>query len=172
MVLDTLLRDGVDVVTHSRVAAQSGYSKATIYKHWPTRAALIAEALLRVGEVEHHTTDGHLPTDLFNELLVYRDEMEKHQLDRALVTLVSLLPSMPELEGVRIKLVTDGERTLRRILSTRLEGEALEAATLMMVGSILQSALLHGKLPSRELVRVVVDTMLRSMDAPQDPASS
>lgn len=164
--LRALIEEGSEAVTHSRLAARSGYSKATIYKHWPRRADLFKEALVRVGDVEHHTPTGDLRADLLQEVIVYRREMELHQLDRAIVVLINLVETMPELDAVRDKLVTDGERTVRELLSSHLDGPQLEAAALMLVGSILQSALMHARLPDDEVIAASVDLVMASFDLP------
>ena len=43
--INILVNDGWDAVTHAHVAAQSGYSRATIYAHWPRRIDLMRDAL-------------------------------------------------------------------------------------------------------------------------------
>ena len=40
-----LTSEGSDAVTHARVAEVAGYSKTTLYAHWPARHDLIALAL-------------------------------------------------------------------------------------------------------------------------------
>lgn len=42
-----LLKDGLQATTVDAIAAQAGVSKATIYKWWPNRAAVIMSAFLR-----------------------------------------------------------------------------------------------------------------------------
>jgi AcrR family transcriptional regulator len=49
LVLDTVAQliasEGVDSITHQRVAEVSGVGRATLYRHWPTSADLLYEAL-------------------------------------------------------------------------------------------------------------------------------
>ena len=166
-----LVEDGSDAVTHANVARIAGYSKATIYKHWPTRADLLGDALRQVGDVEHHTPTGDLRADLIAEISVYRREMEDNQLDRALVVLVSLVRTVPELAEVRDKLVADGERVIRELLSPHLTGAPLEAAALMLLGATLQSALMHGAYPSDAVIASSVDLVLRNFGLDADDSS-
>ena len=163
-----LVEEGADAVTHANLARFAGYSKATIYKHWPTRADLLGDALRQVGDVEHHTPTGDLRTDLIAEVSVYRREMEHNRLDRALVVLVSLIGTMPELATVRDKLVADGERVVRELLSPHLRGARLDAAALMLLGGTLQSALMHGAYPSDAVIASSVDLVLRNFDLDDD----
>lgn len=162
--LRVLIDDGSEAVTHANLAKAAGYSKATLYTHWPTRADFLRDALEQVGEVEHHRPTGDLRADLVAEVSVYRREMEHHRLDRALVVLVGLVETMPELVPVRDKLVEDGEQLLRALLETHLKGDDLEAATLMLVGAVLQSALLHGEYPSDAVIGASVDMVMRTFD--------
>ena len=162
------MQEGSDAVTHANLARIAGYSKATIYKHWPTRADLLADALRQLGDVEHHTPTGDLRADLVAEVSVYRREMEHHQLDRALIVLVSLIRTVPELAAVRDKLVADGERVVRELLSPHLKGARLDAAALMLLGATLQSALMHGAFPSDAVTAASVDLVLRNFDLDGD----
>ncbi len=170
--LRLLIEEGSDAVTHAHVARTAGYAKATLYRHWPTRSELLQDALARVGEVQHHSPTGDLRTDLIEEVKVYRREMELNQLDRALVALVGLLPSTPALAGVRDTLVRDGERVLREMLAAHLSGPELDAAALMLVGGVLQSALMHGALPDDEVIAAAVDLVLTNFDLDTTQRSS
>lgn len=162
--LGVLVDDGSESVTHAHLARVAGYSKATLYKHWPTRADLLKDALQLVGDVEHHRPTGALRADLIAEVTVYRREMEDHRLDRALIALVGLVKTTPELIPVREKLVSDGERVLRELLQPHLDEKSVHAATLMLVGGVLQSVLLHGIFPSDESIAASVDLVMGNFD--------
>jgi len=60
-----LHRDGYSRLTMERVAAKSGVAKTTIYRRWPTRAALCAELYLEVaGRELHDPNTGDIARDL------------------------------------------------------------------------------------------------------------
>jgi AcrR family transcriptional regulator len=160
--LDVLIDQGRDAVTHPNLARVSGYSRATIYNHWPTRADLVRAAFTRMEDAEHHTPTGDLRADLIGELTMFRFGMQRHRLDRALVVLADLAASTPELADLRDTLVTDGERVLRQLLGTVLRGAEMEAATLMLSGAILNSALMHGRLPADDVIAAAVELVLRA----------
>lgn len=161
--IQVLLDEGWEAVTHQHVAQVAGYSKATVYTHWPTRGDLIRDAFTRFGDMPHHAPTGDLRTDLITELLCYREGMVEHQLDRALAVLSDLTHSVPELVAVRDKLVIDGERVVRDLLEPVLHGAELEAATLMLCGAMLQSALMHGQPPGVDVIEAAVDATLRGL---------
>lgn len=159
-----LLDEGWESVTHAHVARTAGYSKATVYAHWPSRTALIRDAFTLIGATPHHTPTGDFRTDLLTELLSFRTGMVDHRLDRALAVLSDLTHSIPELVAVRNTLVADGERVVRELLGRFLDGAELEAATLMLCGAILHAALMHGQAPSDEIIESTVDITLRGFD--------
>jgi AcrR family transcriptional regulator len=62
---DILRRDGYARLTMERVAAESGVAKTTLYRRWPTKAALCMDLYLDVAGRELHDPDtGHVAGDL------------------------------------------------------------------------------------------------------------
>src|SRR5262245_18375079 len=60
-----LLRDGYARLTMERVAAESGVAKTTLYRRWPTKAALCMDLYLDVAERElHDPNTGDVARDL------------------------------------------------------------------------------------------------------------
>jgi AcrR family transcriptional regulator len=169
--VQVLVEQGLDAVTHPHLAQAAGYSRATLYNHWPTRNALLRDAFLLRGSGEHSTPSGDLRADLIAELTKFRSEMEQYRIQNALAVLVTLTTTDPELADVRDKLVADGERVLRQLLGPILDGPALEAAVLMLSGAILNSALFHGELPSDSVIAATVDLVLCTLNRDQ-PGSS
>jgi hypothetical protein len=97
---------------------------------------------------------------------MFRAGMQRRRLDRALAVLADLAASTPELAELRDELVVEGERVLRQLLGTVLRGDELEAAALMLSGAVLDSALMHGRLPADEVIAAAVDLVLRAAGAP------
>ena len=161
--VDVLTDEGLDAVTHHRLAEVAGYSRATIYKHWPTRDALFVDAFTYRPSGAHHVPTGDLRADLIGELTMFRRGMERQRLDRALAALAALTTSVPELAAVRDKLVAEGERVLLGLLAPLADGPELEAAMRMLSGSVLHSALMHGRLPSDEVIEATVYLLLRGL---------
>ena len=161
--LRVLTEQGWDAVTHAHLARVAGYSRATLYKHWPARTDLLRLAFARLDDMPHHVPTGDLRTDLVEEVTTFRTGMEQHRLDRALCALVDLAADSPELVEVRDQLVTDGEQVVRRLLAPLLHGPELDAATLMLCGAVLHSTLLHGRLPADDVVAASVDLLLRGL---------
>ena len=60
-----LERDGYTGLTMERVAAASGVAKTTLYRHWPTKAALCMDVYLEEAQRELHDPDtGDVADDL------------------------------------------------------------------------------------------------------------
>ena len=60
-----LRRDGFARLTMERVAAESGVAKTTVYRRWPTKAALCMDLYLDVAGRELHDPDtGSIAGDL------------------------------------------------------------------------------------------------------------
>src|SRR6202012_1963920 len=158
--LEVLTSQGLDGLTHPHLAEVAGYSRATLYNHWPNRTALLQDAFAHRGAGEHSTPTGDLRSDLIAELTMFRTEMERHGLDRALAVLAAVTAFTPELAEVRDQLVADGEQVMRGLLAPVLNGPELDAAVLMLTGAVLNSAVLHGQLPSDAVIAAAVDLVL------------
>src|SRR5947208_12565457 len=62
---EILRQHGYSRLTMERVAAESGVAKTTLYRRWPTRAALCMELYLEVAGRELHDPDaGDVERDL------------------------------------------------------------------------------------------------------------
>lgn len=77
---DLLFTHGLNAITFERIASAAGSSKTTLYKWWPTPAALAAEAYFT--RVEHTldfpdtgdiVTDVHTQVNAFTNLLQHED---------------------------------------------------------------------------------------------------
>lgn len=158
---DVLVREGSDALTHANVAERAGYSKTTLYKHWPTRFDLAAIALEALGEVQHHEPTGDLRTDLIGELTTFRQAVLDHRLDQVLSAMAQWATD-DMMRQVRTKINTDGQRTIRGILQDAFDGAELEAAISMLSGVVACPSLMFGTLPDDEVIEAAVDMVLRS----------
>lgn len=157
--LRLLVEEGAGATTHARLAHVAGYSRATVYKHWPTRVDLWRDAFTRLRALPHHEPSGDLRGDLHAELAMFSTGMHSG-LDRILGALAELTTSSPEMREVRDQVVTDGEHVVREVLSAVLEGTELEAVTMMLCGSVLYSALLHGAPPDDDVLTASIELAL------------
>jgi AcrR family transcriptional regulator len=156
-----LTSEGSDAVTHARVAEVAGYSKTTLYSHWPARFDLIAAALDAIGDIPHHEQSGDLRTDLIGELTIFRQAVVEVRLDRVLAGMAQWA-SVEEMRQLRDKINTDGQRPLRTMLEKSFEGPELEAVVSMLAGVVACPSIMFGTLPDDEVIAAAVDVVLRS----------
>ncbi len=85
--LQVLTSEGADAFSHAHVAEIAGYSKTTLYTHWPLRVDLIMLALDAIGDMPHQEPTGDLRADLIGELRVFRQVVLEYRLDQILAVM-------------------------------------------------------------------------------------
>lgn len=159
-----LVEEGADAVTHTHVAEVAGYSKATLYTHWPNRSDLVHAALSLMTEVDHAAVSGDPRSDLIGQMSGFRAMMHERGTHRALGALAELSVAAPELSELRERVAAEGERVMRGVLAEVTDGDELEAAALMLNGAVLYAAMLHGGPPDDDTIATVVDIVLRGLE--------
>ncbi|NVN49777.1 TetR/AcrR family transcriptional regulator [Mycolicibacterium hippocampi] len=167
--LDVLVNEGSDAVTHARVAEVAGYSKTTLYSHWPARFDLIVLALDGIGDMPHHPPTGELRADLIGELQVFRQVVIDMRLDRLLAGMAQWA-SVDEIGQLRDKINTGGQRPLRTMLEGSFSGSGLEAAVSMLSGVVACPSLMFGTLPDDDTIAAAVDIVLAGAVTAERPA--
>jgi len=158
-----LLEDGWDAVSHAEVARRSGYSKATIYAHWPTRLDLVRAAIEQICDVEHHpTATGDLRDDLRTSLVDFATDLTVGRLDRLLAGVVERANSDEIVRGLRTRLYETGTSGLRSILETHLESRHVEASLTLLTGAVLVRVSFQGQSATAAFVDDLIDRVLGS----------
>ena len=157
--LEVLTTDGSDAVTHARVAEIAGYSKTTLYTHWPARIDLIAMAIESIGDMPHHDRTGVLRDDLIGELKVFRAGILEMRLDRVLSGMAEWA-SVEQMARIRNKVNTDGQHQMYEMLGELFSGSALDAAVSMLTGVVACPAIMFGTVPDDAVIEAAVDVVL------------
>lgn len=157
--LQVLIEEGCEALTHAHVAEIAGYSKTTLYTHWPARLDLIMLALDALGEMPHLERTGDLRADLIGELHVFRQAVVDLRLDHIL-SVMAQWASVEEMARVRDRINSDGQRPLRAMLAEELGDAQLEAAVSMLTGVVACPALMFGTLPDDAVIEAAVDLVL------------
>ncbi len=157
--LEVLTGEGSEAVTHARVAEIAGYSKTTLYTHWPARIDLIAMAIESLGEMPHHQLTGDLRTDLIEELKVFRAGVVDMRLDRVLSGMAEWA-SVQQMAQIRERVNTDGQHQMYEMLGERFSGAGLDAAVSMLTGVVACPALMFGTVPDDAVIEAAVDVVL------------
>lgn len=166
-VLAILARQGVSEVTHARVAELAGYSKTTLYTHWPARADLLVVALDSVGAMPHGPQTGDRRTQLIGELQAFRDGIVDDGLATILVILAEWGAGVDDIAAIRDRIVTDGQSVVRELLSKLVDGPRLDAAVHLLTGAVLCPTLMHATPPDDGLITTAVDIVLTGCSTPR-----
>ena len=160
--LQVLTTEGADALTHAHVAEIAGYSKTTLYTHWPARVELLVLALDALGEFPHQKPTGDLRADLIGELHIFRQAVTDFRLDQIL-SVMAQWASVEEMARIRDRINTDGQRPIRGMLGQVLSGPELEAAVSMLSGVVACPTLMFGTLPDDDVIASAVDLVLRGV---------
>jgi AcrR family transcriptional regulator len=158
--LKVLTDEGTDALTHGHVAELAGYSKTTLYTHWPSRVDLILLALDAIGEMPHQERTGDLRADLIGELKVFRRVVVDYRLDQILAVMAQWA-SVDEMARVRDQINSDGQKPIRGMLAEIFSGSELEAAVSMLSGVVACPTMMFGSVPGDDVIEAAVDLVLR-----------
>lgn len=140
--LDVLIDIGYDRLTMDAVAGRARAGKATLYRRWPSKEALIAEAALCAGadSAEPVPDTGTLRGDLIAMLADTAEHIDESHA-RAVVALLPILPGNPQLARiVRERFVTQWQQMLRPLLDRgRERGEVHPERDLDLLALVLPS---------------------------------
>src|SRR5690349_14284240 len=115
--IDILRRDGYARLTMERVAAQSGVAKTTLYRRWPTRAALCTDLYLDVAGRELHDPDtGDIENDLRSIVKTVVHLQTRTVAGPALIGLLVEAQSNPEAAAASLIEFSEQRRKVTRIV--------------------------------------------------------
>jgi len=155
------LEQGWAAVTHAEVAQRAGYSKATIYAHWPTRLDLVRASVDQMcAAVGHPEPTGELRHDLIAGLLDFGQDLAAGHLVRVFGGLLERAGSDPVVDELRERLYAAGTRSLDAVLRSHLRAEDVEPSLALLVGGVLIRAGFQAQPADRQFVEDLVDRVL------------
>jgi AcrR family transcriptional regulator len=159
-----LVDSGWDGVTHAEVARRSGYSKATIYTHWPARLDLIRAAIEQICDMEHHpTATGDLRADLRTSLLDFATDLTDSHLDRLLAGVVERANTSEVVRTLRNRLYETGTSGMRSILAAHLDPADVEPSLALLTGAVLVRVTFEGASATEAFVDNLIARVLNSV---------
>jgi AcrR family transcriptional regulator len=174
-ILDATLRlvgsVGLGALTMDAVAATAGVSKATIYRRWASKEALVLDAWMACFTNDTIPDTGSLERDLVSILGGLRDNITKGLLARVLPQMVAASQVNEELARAYRQFVVGRRRRTAVVLDRAIErgelpaGTDLDLAQDMLVGPLFYRTLLSGEVTDDHLVTTVVQTVLAGMRA-------
>ena len=157
--LDVLVNEGSDALTHARVAELAGYSKTTLYTHWPSKFHLLTIALDAIQDLPHQEPTGDLRADLIGELTSFRRAVVDLHMDRVLSAMAQWA-TVDAMAEIRDAINSEAQRPIRAMLESVFDGARLEAAISMLAGVVACPSLMFGKVPDDEVIEAAVDLIL------------
>lgn len=97
--VDLLEEVGFRAMTMEAIAARATASKATVYRHWPTKSALVMDAFMaRVDPAAPFPDTGSALEDFVRQLRSTAALFERGPVHNMLTGLITALPGDPELQ--------------------------------------------------------------------------
>lgn len=163
--LALLAEDGYDGVTMEAVAARAGVGKATLYRRYPGKEALVVDALATLSDIVPRVARGGLRDDLVT-LVASTVQTASSPAGRLLPRLVGAAVDNPGLlERYRQQVITPRRRRFAEVLLAGMQSGELcadldvEQTIDLLVGPVLYRSLLRPEeppLPAPEVVDAVL----------------
>ena len=164
--LDVLADAGYDRLTMDAVATRAKASKATLYRRWNTKVALVIDALLLHKDAPPVPDTGSLRGDLIEAFCGFGGLMDA----RAVSLLASVLTAINRdeefAEAYRTRVIGPKVEVSRAIYQRAIErGEARADLDVTVFGPALAGILLHrayvfGEQPDPDLISRVIDQII------------
>ncbi|MBN9153957.1 MAG: TetR/AcrR family transcriptional regulator [Microbacterium sp.] len=159
--VDVLAQSGWEQVTHGEIARRSGYAKATIYAHWPTRLDLVRDAVDRIcDESSHPVPTGDLRADLVAGLRDFADDLSTGSLARVLGGVLERSGTDPVVDELRQRLYESGTSGLRAVLAAHLAARDVAPVLAMLTGGVLVRVAFEGKRADAAFIHALVERAL------------
>jgi AcrR family transcriptional regulator len=169
-ILDAALAEyaanGLDGMSVDAVAARAGVSKATIYRRWSSKEALVLDAWMACYPVEAVPDTGSLTGDLIAHSRQFRDAVSTGVFGRVLPQMVAAARVNEDLAEVFRRLVAERRARVRVALDRAVErgelsaGVDLELVQDLLIGPLFYRTLMSGEPSSDDVIAEVVAIVL------------
>ena len=162
---ELLQTGGPDLVTHAQVAVEANVSRTTVYKHYPSRAALI-RAAIEVGTPFEQERSGDLREDLFAFVEHLVEEFSDDHRSRMFLVFMERAMSDPELAQVRDEMSCVGADLFRELIEDGIATGRLRAdldvdlAQASLLGAFMYRRFMSNEPIDHEGARRVVDAFI------------
>ena len=167
--LDLLFESGTDGITHATLAAATGMSRTTLYKHWPTRVELLIDICNQIEPGHGAEPTGDTRADLVTMVNDVAASLGEPHVRRAFSALLAQAQSDPEALEVSNALSGDGLASLAAILDAAVVAGQLPAnidsqqAAGRLLGPVVFAALVTHRTMAVGEAEAIVDAWLASV---------
>lgn len=168
---------GIDATSMDAIAASSGVSKATVYKHWADKDALAMEVLVYVHESDTGPPDldsGDLKSDLIAYLLYEPPPRKADLKNRLMPHLIAYSARNQEFgRAWRSRVLERARLGLKKLLRLGMDRGIFpavldeELAIPLLLGPMLFSHILGARLDRKWLAQGTVDSFWKAHARPQ-----
>jgi AcrR family transcriptional regulator len=172
---ELLSEEGMAGLTVDAVARRSGVAKTTIYRHWPSREALLLDVCAQMGPHFDIADAGSLPKDLRALAQRVVDQLLSDPSGAILLSLMDAAERNPDLAALlaaaEAKLVEAVQTILAR---AQLRGELRRPPEASAVAALIIGPLLYRRLISHEplsdgFFKLVVENVVRAAGGASSP---
>lgn len=165
---DLLSEGGVASFTVDEVARRSGVAKTTIYRHWPTREALVIDACSRMIAEQETPDTGSLEGDVTTILVEIAHLLQTANWSFVLPSIVDTAERNPEFAEIHSRIQRGHAAPLREVLQrAKMRGELPAFVDVSTVVAALLGPLFYRRWFSREpidnqFVKAIISRVLSS----------
>jgi AcrR family transcriptional regulator len=168
--LDLLTQTGLSGLTIDEIARHSGVAKTTIYRHWPSRSAIVVDACLRMSDGDEPPPDtGSLRADVTAILTELAGLLLTARWSSILPSIVDAAERDEQIADVHSRLQNWHAAPLREVLRRAAErGDIPPGSDLSAIAAALRGPLYYRRWFSREpldtsFVNMIVDNVLAGL---------
>jgi AcrR family transcriptional regulator len=159
---DLIAEHDVAGVTVDMVAAKAGVSKATIYRRWESRQALLVEAMTRLRRPGISPDTGSLREDLTALLKVLVGYLSRPKTARVFASFLNAAARDPELAALQREISQEARSDYERVLRRAIERGLLPADVdvqflidLLISPFLYRGVVEHAPAPESDIDRVI-----------------
>lgn len=173
--LELLAEEGLPGFTIEAVAQRAGASKATVYRRWASRAALLVDAMELAFQPFPFPATGRLRADLVELLTQLQRLLGTQPFPQLLAAAIDLAEHDPDLKGLHQELTERRREPVRQVLEqARQRGEIaattdLELAIDLLTGPAFYRRFIGHRTFPEGYATTVVDYVLAAISYDRDP---
>jgi AcrR family transcriptional regulator len=165
---EELSRAGYAALRVEDVAQRSGVNKTTIYRRWPTKAALVTAAITRLIQAQMLPDTGSLRQDTLDILLEFV-RLSSTPLGLGIIRTLQVERAHPDVEPIARKLRQYNRAARIGLVERAIARGQLPAGTNpelvvdLLFSPIISRIVTHGEIADEQYVRAAVDVVLAGL---------